>query len=533
MVRVVAMICALLLVGAACGSDGESADPSAEPESGAESTTTSRQETPEATAEATAEEPAAPEEQATPGELAGPDGWILPGLDYDNSRAALGGPINASNVTELTVAWTAEVSGPLSTVPLIVDGTVFVQDGSGVIAAIDAKNGEAIWTSESYGFNIGPFGVAVDDGRVFGLFDSAGVVALDAATGEELWIEEITATETTGIDIQPVVYDGMVLVSTVPVSTRGIYTGGDRGVLHALDAETGEVIWTFDTVESDDLWGNPDVNSGGGSWYPPAIDPDRGVVYWGVANPAPFPGTAEFPNGTSRPGPNLYTNSAVALDVATGELAWYHQVIPHDLFDRDLVHTLISHPPGEAEVVIATGKGGTVVGLDPETGEPLWETSVGLHENDDLEQLDGPTVVAPGTFGGVITPPATADGVVYVATLNAPSELSPDAPAYFAASMGVADGEVAAIDALTGEIVWSVTVPGDPLGGITVVNDLVLTALLSGEILALDRASGDLLWQEPLPGGTNGWMSVHDDLVVVPAGNASPPQLVAYRLPGS
>jgi glucose dehydrogenase len=61
-----------------------------------------------------------------------------------------------------------------------------------------------------------------------------------------------------------------------------------------------------------------------------------------VANPAPFPGTPEWPNGSSRPGPNLYTNSLVALDLATGELAWYHQVVPHDLFDRDQVHALIA-----------------------------------------------------------------------------------------------------------------------------------------------------------------------------------------------
>ena len=88
--------------------------------------------------------------------------------------------------------------------------------------------------------------------------------------------------------------------------------------------------------EGDDVWGDPEVNAGGGAWYPPAIDTEAGVVYWGIANPAPFPGTEGFPNGTSRPGPNLYTNSVVALDVHTGELQWYHQAIEHDLFDRDL-----------------------------------------------------------------------------------------------------------------------------------------------------------------------------------------------------
>ena len=41
------------------------------------------------------------------------------------------------------------------------------------------------------------------------------------------------------------------------------------------------------------------------------------------------------------PGDNLYTDSVVALDLETGKLRWYHQVTPHDLLDRDQVHTQI------------------------------------------------------------------------------------------------------------------------------------------------------------------------------------------------
>ena len=79
-----------------------------------------------------------------------------------------------------------------------------------------------------------------------------------------------------------------------------------------------------------------------------------------------------------------------------------------DLFDRDLVHTMLVDIGGK-DVVVATGKGGVVVGLEPETGELVWHTPVGHHENDDLAELTGPTVVAPGTYGGVLTPPAAAD----------------------------------------------------------------------------------------------------------------------------
>jgi glucose dehydrogenase len=455
--------------------------------------------------------------------------WVLPGRDYANSRSTTDSPIDTTNVATLEVAWEAEMGGSLTTVPLIVGDTVYVQDGFGVVAAFDRDDGTERWRSEPFGFNIGPFGVAVADGRLFATGGSTGVVALDAGTGDQIWRTDIVATPTTGIDIQPVVFDDLVLVSTVPVSLDGIYTPGDRGVIQALDAATGEVRWTFDTVEGD-LWGHPDVNSGGGAWYPPAIDPGARVVYWGVANPAPFPGTEEFPNGSSRPGPNLYTDSAVALDLDTGELRWFHQVHPHDIFDRDLVHTMTVPVASDRHLTVTTGKGGIVVGLDPESGERQWATPVGTHQNDELTELTGPTEVWPGTYGGVISPPASADGTVYVAVVNAPTMLSPDTKAYMGSSLGTADGEVVAIDAASGGVRWRTAVPGDPMGAATVVNDLVLTALLDGTIVALDRSDGAIVWRTSAPGGVNGWMAVAGDLLVVPVGNAEPPRLVAYRL---
>jgi outer membrane protein assembly factor BamB len=455
--------------------------------------------------------------------------WVLPGRDYANSRATFDSDIDATSVRSLEVAWEVEMAGTLSTVPLIIGDTVYAQDGRGTVVAVDRATGADRWRSEPFGFNIGPFGVAVADGRLFAMSGSNGVVAFDAESGAELWRKEITATPTTGVDIQPTVFDDIVLVSTVPVSVSGIYTPGDRGVINALDAATGEVRWTFDTVEGD-LWGHAEVNSGGGAWYPPSIDPVARVVYWGIANPAPFPGTPEFPNGSSRAGDNLYTDSAVALDLDTGELLWHHQVHPHDILDRDLVHTMTVPITSDRHLTVTTGKGGVVVGLDPETGARQWATPVGRHQNDDLAELPGPTEVYPGTYGGIISPPAHADGTIYAAVVNAPTMLSPDAKAYIGSELGVADGEVVAIDATTGAVRWTTAVPGDPMGAATVVNDLVLTALLDGQILALDRDTGEIVWRTTAPGGINGWMAVAGDLLVVPVGSAQPPRLVAYRL---
>lgn len=466
------------------------------------------------------------------------DDWPVPGHDYRNSRAATRATINASNVARLAVAWEVPLPGVgaygnAATTPLVLGDTVYVQDLTGSVRAIDRATGAVRWEFLAHDFQIGPNGVAVAWDAVFAILGSNGVIALDRATGAVRWTRRFTDTPTIGIDIQPTVFGRHVLVSTVPVSIHGIYRGGDRGVIHALDPATGADDWTFDTVASPDLWGHPEINSGGGAWYPPAIDLARGLAYWGIGNPAPFPGTAEFPNGTSRPGPNLYTDSVVALTTRAGRLRWYRQAVPHDLFDHDLVHTLLVDVRAGARtrhLLVATGKQGRVLGMDARTGRLRWDTPVGVHANDDLTALVGPTDVVPGTFGGVLTPPAAADGVVYVATLNAPATLAPDQSAFIGSRLGTLDGDVVALDAADGRILWDTKVPGDPLGAATVVNDLVVTSTFQGELLALDRATGAIVWRWRAPGGINGWPAVAGDLLVVPVGMASPPRLVALRL---
>jgi len=462
---------------------------------------------------------------------AGVNQWALPGHDYDNTRDAGASPIDAASVSRLTVAWTVAMSGPLTTVPIIVGNRIYVEDDAGAVAAIDRSTGQVVWRSKQTGATIGPDGVAVGWGKVFAA-TADGVIALDATNGKPVWARRLTTTRSEGVDTQPTVVDGLVLMATVPVSLAGIYKGGDRGWLFALNQSTGATDWSFDTVASPDMWGNPAVNSGGGAWYPPSVDAAANLVYWGTANPAPFPGTTQYPNGSSRPGANLYTDSTVALNLHTGQLVWYHQATPHDIFDRDFVHTMIVDIPGppQRQVVVGTGKSGEVLGFDPTSGRLLWSTPVGIHHDGELPALSGPTEVLPGTYGGVLTPPASADGVVYVATLNAPDTLYPDKTAYFGGKLGTYPGDVVAINAETGHIVWDTKVPGDPTGAATVVNNLVLTATYQGTLVAINRSNGRIVWKLSLPGGVNGWMSVSGGLVVIPIGGTDPPEVLALHL---
>jgi outer membrane protein assembly factor BamB len=423
------------------------------------------------------------------------------------------------------------MKGQLTTVPLIVEDRIYAEDNFGDVVAVNRTSGNVIWRSKPVGISIGPNGVAVGWGKVFAA-TSDGVTALNVKSGKPEWSRKLTTTSSEGVDMQPLVVGGRVLIATVPVSVGGIYKGGARGWLFALNAATGVTDWSFDTVRSSTLWGNAAVNSGGGAWYPPSVDARANRVYWGTANPAPFPGITNYPNGSSRPGANLYTDSTVALNLRTGHLVWYHQATAHDIFDRDFVHTMIVQIPSSPRrnVIVGTGKSGIVFGFNPVNGRLLWKTPVGMHHNGERRSISGATEVLPGTYGGVLTPPASAGGTVYAATLNAPDTLYPDRTAYFGGKLGTYPGDVAAINAASGKLLWETKVPGDPTGAVTVVNNLVLTATYQGAMVAINRSNGKIVWQHPLPGDVNGWMSVSGDLVVIPVGG-SHPAIIGLRLP--
>lgn len=199
--------------------------------------------------------------------------------------------------------------GAATTNPLIIGNTVYFQDLKSNIYAVDFKTGKQLWMKE-YNLDIaGPSGVAVGKDKVFAVKGNFEIAAVDL-NGKEVWSVNLSNNQNIGIDIQPVVYNNMVFVSTVPgVSNENFYKGGSVGIIYALDQATGKVLWSFDTVDSKDIWGNPAVNSGGGAWYPPAIDSATGIMYWGIGNAGPWPGTKDFPNGSSRPGNNLYSSS--------------------------------------------------------------------------------------------------------------------------------------------------------------------------------------------------------------------------------
>ena len=466
--------------------------------------------------------------------------WPTANQNYSNTREAVGSKISSSNAATLGVAWSFPIKGvsewgAATTNPLILGNIIYFQDLKSNVYAVDFATGKQLWMKE-YNMDIaGPAGVSIANGKIFAIKGHFEVTALDMK-GNELWSTNLSNNQNIGIDIQTTAYGNMVFVSTVPgVSNENFYKGGSVGIIYALDEKTGKILWSFDTVDSKDIWGNPQVNSGGGAWYPPAIDSKTNIMYWGMGNPAPWPGTAEFPNGSSRPGPNLYTNSVVALNQSDGKLLWYNQVLPHDLFDYDLqispILASLDINGVKTDIILSGGKMGKVFAFDRKTGKTLWETVVGNHLNDTLKELpEGTTKVSPGPIGGVETCMAYSDGIVYVPVVNMVVEYTPSEFVAKSFDFAGATGELVAIDAATGKILWDNKLDSLNVGAATVVNDLVFTSTFNGKIYAFNNKTGEKVWEYQAPGGINGWPAVKGDTIIFPVGMGKTPELIAFKI---
>ena len=479
-------------------------------------------------------------------------GWTLPGADLANTRD-VASAITSSNVSQLGVAWCVPIApaNAYATTPVVVNGVVYTQDLESNVMAISLATGKVLWAHNYDSRNGGPDGVNVA-GRVVYAATGSAAVALDAATGKQLWSRTLIGNQREGIDMTPGYNHGTVYVSTVPVnaSTGVEYGGGGRAVLWALNARTGAPEWSWDEVQ--DLWGHPDINSGGGQWYAPSFDA-QGNLYFGVANPGPLGGAVGYPWGSSRSGPDLYTDSVVKLS-PHGRLLWYYQLTPHDLYDWDLQDPPVLTTANGRPVVIDGGKAGVLIELDAKTGQLLWKRPVGRHNGHDNDGLltEGATPasrlalpaqvdVEPGAFGGIETQLASNGSTTFAAVNDLPfiytSESGPYLPSLAAleSALAKATGEMVAVNQDTGTVEWDDRLPSTPYGAATVTNNVVFTTTFSGDLYAFDAATGKILLAKPLSAGTNAPVTVDGDYVIagadMPAPNTPQQQLIiAYKL---
>jgi len=494
--------------------------------------------------------------------------WPLPHHDYENTRWTKDSAINSSNVSKLQLAWSANISAKqLSTTPIIMGNDVFIQDRRYNVFNLDFNTGQVKWqTNYNNADWTGPNGVCVGYGKVFASTTEYNQAALDMKTGKEIWNVGVSNNWMIYYNIHPTVWNNMVFAAT---SGHVAYDApGLNGMQWVFDQATGAVKWTFYDIDTPDTWGHPEINSGGGSWMTPAIDVKTGVVYYQVKNPGngvgplgPYVGTKEFPNGSSRPGPDLYTNCTIALDAKTGKLLWFCSLQPHDIYDHD-----VQNPPilvqanitskglpairgmgegnesiapnigpnaantGVKDVLITSSKGGFVYCLDRKDGSLLWKTPVGRHENDQLEGFpDNPVLVYPGLNGGVQTMTGYADGLVFAPYANMGG--------YYSSTGFTGDtpwqegtGGLAAIDVNTGNIVWNQQLNALNYGSVVIANDVVFTATYDGTIYAFKTTTGEKLWTYKASAGINGWPAIAGDTLIWPCGASGTPQVIALKL---
>jgi len=215
----------------------------------------------------------------------------------------------------------------------------------------------------------------------------------------------------------------------------------------------------------------------GGAWETPLVGSD-GSVTFGIGNPYQTAAAA-----IAHPSAQLYADSEVNLDAATGKLRWYYQGVTNDFMDHDMQTSPIAASINGEPAVIGSGKMGVVYAMDASTGRLIWKTPVGGHSISDdysLEAMEhkltlkAPYTILPGSLGGLLSNPALAGNNVYVATVDLPFTL-PKMSYPLGVPDGTGTGEIEALNLTTGKVEWDTKVPAMPLGATTVSNDLVFT----------------------------------------------------------
>jgi quinoprotein glucose dehydrogenase len=321
--------------------------------------------------------------------------WAVTGGDAGNTRYSPLSQINRDNVARLEVAWVYHTgdgsrTSQIQATPIVVRGILYSTSPAGRAFALRAESGEELWK-----FDPGVTDVGVNRGVVYWengvehriLFTAGSrLFALDATTGALIPSFGIGGS----IDLaQGLGRDGMdqwVTATSPGVIYKDLIIQGTRvgegdesapGFVRAFDVRTGALVWIFHTIPQPgefgyDTWPADAWRSVGGanSWGGMAVDAERGIVYvpTGSATPDFF--------GGNRIGANLFANSLLALDAATGKRAWHFQTVHHDINDRDLpaAPNLLSvvHDGKRVDAVAQIGKTGFVYLFDRVTGTPLF-----------------------------------------------------------------------------------------------------------------------------------------------------------------
>ena len=300
-------------------------------------------------------------------EKVAPGDWPMYSRDLTSSRYSPLTQINRANVNTLVKVWSYRPAAPAASragdqeagggrgrgrggtagvvaeaTPIVVNGVMYLPAGNQVVA-LDADTGKEIWSHRTVGGNVQTRSVGYWPGDVTNpariLYTvETKMFALNAATGNT----DPGFGKEGMVDVEivwggaPYVYKNLIIMG----NNNGERSDGPAGDTKVYDARTGKELWRFKAmVQPGDKnypgsWLNhSDEHSRAGlnvwGWYF-TVDEQRDLIFMPVGGPA-----GNYYGG-DRPGNNLYGNSIVALNAATGKYVWHFQLVHHDLWDTDV-----------------------------------------------------------------------------------------------------------------------------------------------------------------------------------------------------
>jgi quinoprotein glucose dehydrogenase len=340
--------------------------------------------------------------------------WPFYGGDQAGTKYSLLDQINRENVRNLRVAWewrTGETPlpeygtrpGAFEVTPLMVGGVLYLSTPYNRLVALDARTGKQKWAFDPKAYQDGQVpngtgfvhrGVALwrdPETHALRVFINSRyhLIALDSETGQPVksFGENGSINLVSGLrwdtnpknytnTSPPVVYKNLVIVGN-GVADRLVYKKDPPGDVRAFDARSGKLVWTFHTVplsneSGADTWGDSSASFTGHTnvWAPMTLDEERGLLYMPVSTPS-----NDFYGGR-RPGANLFADSIVCLNAATGIRKWHYQLVHHGLWDYDM-----PSPPNlvsiqvdgkKIDAVVQLTKQGFAFVFDRVSGKPVW-----------------------------------------------------------------------------------------------------------------------------------------------------------------
>ena len=463
------------------------------------------------------------------------DGWLMYRHDYTASGYSPHGEINATNVGKLKVAWDykSDLTQGHEGAPLVNGDVMIVTTPMDHVVAFDAATGKELWkyvakinekALKTVCCDVVNRGAALYENNVYLETLDNHVIALDAKTGKEKWSTKLWDP---GVGYfmtsAPLIVKGKVIVGT----GGGEY--GARGFISALDAKTGKILWQTHTTAAPgepggDTWPKGAYQTGGGNpWLPGSYDTETDTLFWTVGNPGPW-------LATLRPGKNLYTDSVLALNPATGKIKWYYQWTENDTWDYDGTNepilTDITYEGKNYKALVHADRNGYYYALDRTTGKPIYaepfvhtNTVTGLKDGVNQTAADlRPTVdkqvfACPSFLGGKNWWPTAVDPtqhLVFIPTLNACMDIKGSEPVAYKAGLAFLDasfevkhdpannnwGTVQALDLNTGKQVWKFDT-ALPWNGpmLATGGGLVISGSSDGYLHAFDSKTGKVLWK--------------------------------------